>query len=228
MVATLKVLDSLVETYNIDKNRLYIYGISMGGFGVFSVLAKEPEKFAAAYAICGGSSESAATSLLNTPLWIFHGEMDDIVDVKLSRQIYHQIKAEGGKVVRYTEYPGVKHNSWENVSSEKTLHHWLLRQGKNVSGHPPDKVKMREPNLQANNVVDIGWSNSSSTKSIDNEIWYYKLFRDNKLLAEINGDVTNFKDRSVRKSVNHIYYVVGVNYHFRESERSNTVSIGIP
>lgn len=127
---TLKLVDSLVHKYNIDPNRLYLYGISMGGFGVFSIVAKEKGKFAAAYAVCGGSDVKAAGQLMDTPLWIFHGEADDVVPVSLSRDVYKEIIRLGGKNVRYTEYPGVKHNSWENVSREKTLEPWLFAQKK--------------------------------------------------------------------------------------------------
>jgi predicted peptidase len=130
MIKTLALVDSLTTIYPIDKNRLYLYGISMGGFGVFSTLAKEPGKFAAAYAVCGGSDIKAAPKLLETPLWIFHGEMDDIVPVYLSRDVYKELIILGGKKVKYTEYPGVKHNSWENVSKEKLLTGWLFAQRK--------------------------------------------------------------------------------------------------
>jgi predicted peptidase len=127
---TLKLVDSLMTQYNIDPNRLYLYGISMGGFGVFSIVAKEQGKFAAAYAVCGGSDTKAASKLLDTPLWIFHGAVDDVVPVRLSRDVYQEIIKLGGKNVRYTEYPGVKHNSWENVSQEKELTPWLFSQRK--------------------------------------------------------------------------------------------------
>jgi predicted peptidase len=130
MSKTLALVDSLTKIYSIDKSRLYLYGISMGGFGVFSALAKEPGKFAAAYAICGGSDVKAASKLLNTPLWILHGEIDDVVPVRLSRDMYKEMIRLGGKKVRYTEYPGVKHNSWENASREKELNGWLFSQRK--------------------------------------------------------------------------------------------------
>jgi predicted peptidase len=128
---TLKLVDSIMVAYNINPNRLYVYGISMGGFGVFSILAKEKGKFAAGYAICGGSNTKAAADLLETPLWIFHGEADDVVPVALSRDVYKEMIKLGGKKVHYTEYPGVKHNSWENVSREKSLEPWLFSQHKN-------------------------------------------------------------------------------------------------
>jgi predicted peptidase len=130
---TLKLVDSLLQKYNIDTNRLYIYGISMGAFGVFSIVTKEKGKFAAAYAICGGSDVKAASQLLETPLWIFHGDADDIVPVYLSRDLYKEIIRLGGRKVRYTEYPGIKHNSWENVSQERSLNPWLFAQKKNPS-----------------------------------------------------------------------------------------------
>jgi len=128
---TLDLVDSLMTCYNIDPTRLYLYGISMGGFGTFSIVAKTNGKFAAAFAISGGSDPKAAQYLLDTPLWIFHGEADDVVPVSLSRDVYREIIRLGGKHARYTEYPGVKHNSWENALSEKSLIPWLFSQHKN-------------------------------------------------------------------------------------------------
>jgi predicted peptidase len=125
---TLSLVDSLLKVYSIDKSRLYIYGISMGGFGTFSILQKNPGKFAAGFAICGGSDPAAAKSLLNTPLWIFHGDADDVVPVRLSRDVYSEMIRLGGKKVKYTEYPGVKHNSWENALREPGLGEWLFEQ----------------------------------------------------------------------------------------------------
>lgn len=130
MANTLALVDSLVKEYKMDTDRLYIFGISMGGFGVFSVLQKNPGKFAAAYAICGGSNPQVADVVMQTPLWIFHGADDNVVPVNLSRDIYNEIVRLGGKKTKYTEYPGVKHNSWENASREKELIPWLFAQKK--------------------------------------------------------------------------------------------------
>jgi predicted peptidase len=124
----LALVDALIKQYSIDTNRLYLFGISMGGFGVFSILEKNAGKFAAAYAVCGGSNPNAAARVMRTPLWIFHGDADDVVPVHLSRDIYNAIVQLGGKRTKYTEYPGVKHNSWENVSREATLLPWLFSQ----------------------------------------------------------------------------------------------------
>jgi predicted peptidase len=125
---TLALVDVLVKQYAIDANRLYLFGISMGGFGVFSVLEKNAGRFAGAYAVCGGSNPNAAAKVMRTPLWIFHGDADNVVPVSLSRNIYNEIIKLGGKNTKYTEYPGVKHNSWENVSRESALLPWLFAQ----------------------------------------------------------------------------------------------------
>jgi len=223
MVKTLQVIDSLLARYSIDKNRLYVYGISMGGFGVFSVLSKEPGKFAAGYAICGGSSETAASKLLNTPLWIFHGSADDVVGVQYSRQVYQEIKKEGGQVVRYTEYPGVRHNSWENVAREKTLHPWLLAQAKGKT----DNVDGLNAKLQNDNTVSLTWSIPTVDSKSYGAVWYYKIFRDNKLLTEIDGDVSDFTDRDSSRGM-HRYHMIAVAYNFKESNPSSLVTVTIP
>ncbi len=127
---TLALVDSLITVYPIDVNRMYIYGISMGGFGTLSVLQKEPGKFAAGYVVCGGGSEKAVSNLLGTPLWIFHGEEDDVVLMRYAKQVYDEIVRLGGKKAKFTSYPGVKHNSWENVNNEEALPVWLLSQKK--------------------------------------------------------------------------------------------------
>ena len=220
---TLLLLDSLINEYNIDRNRLYIYGISMGGFGVFSVLSKDPEKFAGAYAVCGGSSTEVA-SRITTPLWIFHGDEDDVVPVRLSKNIYDEMVKKGNKRVRYTEYAGVKHNSWENVSKEKTLARWLLSQQKGKRSDPPERVKDLTLRKQYNSAVQLRWTESMGVDG-QHDVWYYKIFRDNELIGEVDGGIFEFNDRTYKNNSGHVYHVVAVTYMFSESEASNIVKI---
>lgn len=217
MARTLSLVDSIVARYAIDRKRLYVYGISMGGFGVFSVLAKEPGKFAAAYAVCGGSSTEAASKVMNTPLWIFHGSADDIVPVALSRDVYNEIVRLGGKQTRYTEYPGVRHNSWENVSREKTLQRWLFLQKKGMTPGAPGAVADLKGQRQPDNAVKLTWN-----KPAGEEVWYYKIFRNNALLAEAAGDAIDFSDTTGEGNAKTTYEVVSVSYYFKESKPSVT------
>jgi poly(3-hydroxybutyrate) depolymerase len=224
MKKTLSLVDSLVKKYNIDRTRLYIYGISMGGFGVFSALAKEPGKFAGAYAVCGGSDVNAASSV-TTPLWIFHGTEDDVVPVRLSRNMYHEMLKKGNKMVRYTEYAGVKHNSWENVLQEESLATWLLFQQSGKVTNTPDQVKNLTVTKLYNSTARLQWTETKDIKKPDNEIWYYKIFRDGELIGEVDGKFTEYNDYKYGSSKTPAYYVVAVNYAFKESKPSDVVKI---
>ena len=120
------LMDSLIAARIADKKRIYIEGLSMGGFGVFDMLERYPDYFAAAIPICGaGDTTMAYRFARKTPLWIFHGGADPVITVENSRRYYRVLKSLGADV-QYTEYPGVGHNSWDNVFVEKELMHWLF------------------------------------------------------------------------------------------------------
>jgi poly(3-hydroxybutyrate) depolymerase len=200
-----------------------MYGISMGGFGVFSALAKEPGKFAAAYAVCGGSNVEAAPNI-TTPLWIFHGAEDDVVPVRLSKNIYEEMLRKGNKIVRYTEYSGVKHNSWENVSHEKSLGKWLFFQQKSKIGDAPDQVKNLTLKKLYNSTIRLQWSEVED-RDPNKEVWYYKIFRDGELIGEVNGEVTEFNDYKYRNNIAPVYHVTAVSYLFKESKPSKIAKL---
>jgi predicted peptidase len=125
-------IDTLLANGAIDPQRIYIGGLSMGGFGTFEALWRRPELFAAAFPICGGgSSEKARNYASNLPVWVFHGDADPVVPVSLSRKMVQALKGVGAKV-KYTEYPGVGHDSWNNALREKDLMPWIFSQKKPV------------------------------------------------------------------------------------------------
>lgn len=120
------LLDSLIKAKVADKKRMYLGGLSLGGFGTFNMIERYPDYFAAAFPICGGGDTTVANRFAkNTAVWIFHGDSDQAVDVRYSRQYYSALKKVNADV-RYTEYPGVNHNSWDNAFAEKDLVHWLF------------------------------------------------------------------------------------------------------
>ena len=219
-----EILDLTMRTYRIDTSRLYIRGASMGGFGTFAILSNLPGKFAAAYVICGGGKMDIATKLVNTPLWIFHGQTDDVVPIHLSRNIYNEILKLGGKKVRFTEYPCVKHNSWENAEKEKTLETWLFRQEKGKSHGRPDKIEgfsieaTKEDNI-------VKWDLPKDTSNPDAVIWYYKIYRNDVIIAEVDGDINTYVDNVRLDHDKYLYRLIAVNYYFKESEPSETIKI---
>jgi len=121
------LIGDLQRSYSIDGSRLYVAGQSLGGFGTFAIVAEFPKVFAAGVPLCGGADESKVSSIVKTPLWVFHGEKDEAVPVDFSRRIVAAIRKAGGNV-KYTEYPGEGHNIWLKVVNEPELLSWLFGQ----------------------------------------------------------------------------------------------------
>ena len=121
------LLDEVEKTYKIDKKRVYVTGISMGGFGTWMLTADSPERFAAVAPICGGFDPEQAGKFVNVPLWAFHGDADVLVPVKLTQNMVKNIEDAGGKKVKMTIYPGVNHDSWTQSYENPELYDWFLK-----------------------------------------------------------------------------------------------------
>ncbi len=126
----LQFIDTLLAHGGIDKHRVYLGGLSMGGFGTFELLWRRPDLFAAAFPICGGGSpEKVSRYALKLPVWVFHGDADPVVPVGNSRLMVKTLQSTGAKV-KYTEYPGIGHDSWKNAFAEPGLMAWIFGQQK--------------------------------------------------------------------------------------------------
>jgi predicted peptidase len=126
--SAIQLTKKIIREETVDNNRVYVIGLSMGGMGTFEAVYREPKLFAAAMPICGGGDTKRYDKRLkNFPFWVFHGDADAVVDVKLSRDMVNrlkQIKAD----VKYTEYPKVNHNSWDYAFAEPDFLSWLFEQ----------------------------------------------------------------------------------------------------
>ena len=123
----LEIVDELRRSHLIDDRRIYVAGQSMGGAGVWNMLAFRPQFFAAAIICCGGASFDDGTGSLKTPLWNFHGAADQTVPVSISRDRIAARRKAGGHP-HYTEYPGVDHNVWQWAFTEPGLEPWMFSQ----------------------------------------------------------------------------------------------------
>lgn len=118
------------ERYNVDDERIYLTGLSMGGYGAFNYGALHPDLFAAVVPICGGGNpDRHAEPLAAIPMRVFHGGADPVVAPERSRQMVEAIRNAGGDV-QYTEYPGVGHNSWDATYGDPEVITWMLAQRK--------------------------------------------------------------------------------------------------
>ncbi|MEE8452750.1 MAG: prolyl oligopeptidase family serine peptidase [Thermoguttaceae bacterium] len=120
----MEVIAGMQKKLSIDTERLYIMGLSMGGYGTWDTIQRYPDMFAAAVPICGGGDETGADRI-KTPVWAFHGDKDGAVPVERSRKMIAAIRANGGEP-KYTEYPGCGHNAWSPAMADPELPKWLF------------------------------------------------------------------------------------------------------
>jgi len=114
----------------VDKKRVYISGLSMGGMGTFESVYRYPKLFAAAMPICGGGDPNAySRKQAKVPFWIFHGSADNVVGVDESKTMVERLKQLNAEV-KYTEYEGVGHNSWDNAFAEPQYLTWMFSKSK--------------------------------------------------------------------------------------------------
>jgi predicted peptidase len=122
-----QLMDSLADNNIADKKRIYIGGLSLGGFGTYDLVIHYPDYFAAAFPICGNANVKLYTARAShVPVWFFHGEADEVIYIKPNRDLYKALKDKGAKNIRYNEYPGVHHNSWINAFAEPDLLPWIF------------------------------------------------------------------------------------------------------
>ena len=119
------LLEHVKKTYPVDPKRIYLTGLSMGGFGSWSYAAKHPQKVAAVAPICGGGNPGLAKNYGKLPIWAFHGDKDKIVKLSASQRMVDAIKEVNGNA-KLTIYPGVKHNSWSKTYANPKLYQWFL------------------------------------------------------------------------------------------------------
>ncbi len=121
------LLDEVIAKHRVDTDRVYLTGLSMGGYGTWSLAAAHPERFAAIVPICGGGNPDDAAKLKEIPTWVFHGAKDDAVPLSRSEEMVAALKAVGGKP-EFTVYPEAGHDSWTETYNNEALYKWLLGQ----------------------------------------------------------------------------------------------------
>ncbi len=125
----INLLDDIVARYKVDKERVYLTGLSMGGYGTWSLASAYPERFAAIVPICGGGKRFIALKLKDIPVWVFHGGKDKVVPLEESEEMVNAIRKRGGNA-RLTIYPDAGHDSWTETYNNQKLYDWFLEHRK--------------------------------------------------------------------------------------------------
>lgn len=134
----LQLLDSSITQLKVDTNRIYLTGLSMGGYGTWKLGLSHPKRFAALAPVCGGAnmievmlgSWDNRDAILKLPIWAFHGAKDDVVPLIESERVVDSLKRAGHKDVQLTVYPEVKHDSWKPAYNDPKFYEWLSKQSR--------------------------------------------------------------------------------------------------
>jgi predicted peptidase len=121
------VLTDIEKNYRIDPTRVYLTGLSMGGYGSWTWAMHQPKRFAALAPICGRGDPTQVCVLKDMPVWTFHGAKDDVIPIQKTEDLVISLRECGGNV-KFTIYPEAKHDSWSETYNNPELYRWLLRQ----------------------------------------------------------------------------------------------------
>ena len=144
--ALLGLLDEMMKKHRVDPARVYLTGLSMGGYATWSLGTKYPERFAAIAPICGGGdllpvllpAQGKQAALKRLPVWAFHGAKDSLVELSESERMVDALKKAGNANVKLTVYPEADHDSWTETYNNQELYDWMLQHKS-----PPRATKSR-------------------------------------------------------------------------------------
>lgn len=126
--AVLLLVEDLEKQYRVDPSRIYLTGLSMGGFGTWNTACRYPNKFAAIAPVCGGGMDAVAKRhITHLPVWCFHGGKDTAVPIEQSQRMVDALRKAGNPEVKFTIYPELPHDSWTVTYNNPELYDWLLR-----------------------------------------------------------------------------------------------------
>ncbi|QDT21628.1 prolyl oligopeptidase family serine peptidase [Gimesia chilikensis] len=138
------LLNDIEKNYKVDKDRIYVTGLSMGGFGTWSLAAYTPYRFAALVPICGGGEKFWVKKIKHVPIWVFHGAKDGAVPLDRSQTLVDVLKKEKADV-SFTIYPEAGHDSWTETYNNPEVYEWLLKQKRK----PEKEVRAAEAKAEA-------------------------------------------------------------------------------
>ncbi|MEN9573236.1 MAG: hypothetical protein RL514_1091 [Verrucomicrobiota bacterium] len=178
MQLVLELLDTLPKGLPVDTDRIYVTGLSMGGYGTWDLVTRFPDRFAAGAPVCGGGDETVAARAAKVPLWAFHSDDDGVVKVSRTRTMLAGMRAAGGQP-KYFEYFGLGHGSWAKAYSEPELLPWMFAQRR---GQPDTfQLQTKPPELPAVAKLpetDAGLPGAGPLRRYD---WFRNLWRQKRL-----------------------------------------------
>lgn len=182
--SVLNLLEELSKNYSFDNDRIYVTGLSMGGYATWDLLQEHGDIFAAGMPICGGGNANMAKKLTQIPIRIYHSADDPTVSVTQSRNMYNAIVASGGKKAKYIELDGLGHNCWDYAFSDRDAFCWMFAQNKakNSTGAYQFTPYFRVVDSNDNNII---------TDSDVEMLYYGSGYEGDKYVVTVNITLTN-------------------------------------
>jgi predicted peptidase len=148
------LLDEIVEKFKVDQDRIYVTGMSMGGYGTWALAAHTPHRFAAIVPICGGGYPSRMKRIVHLPVWVFHGAHDPAVPLEMSQMLVEALKRHSGNV-QFTVYPEAEHDAWSETYANPQVYRWLLDQKREPTADVPDERTGRKGRLSRTRTIRV-------------------------------------------------------------------------
>jgi poly(3-hydroxybutyrate) depolymerase/lysophospholipase L1-like esterase len=191
----LAAVDALSGEFPIDPDRIYVTGLSMGGYMTWDLITRDPGRFAAAIAVCGGGDSAKAAAAKSIPVWAFCGLADNVVPPVRTQDMVASLRTAGGKAA-LTEYPGVAHDSWTYAYSEPNLLPWLFSQ---VRGEPAQKMELAVSQFTALAMPPENVFPGAGPVQV--APWFQKLWMARRVNRGINGDTSRGVRYRLREDV---------------------------
>ncbi len=122
----MQLMENSIKKYNIDRKKIYLTGFSMGGYGAWNLAIEHPDFFAAIAPVCGGGYAQKSDRIKDLPVWVFHGDSDEIIPIEKSKEMVAALNAAGNKQVKFTIYKNTGHDSWTPTYNNPELYRWFL------------------------------------------------------------------------------------------------------
>lgn len=170
LAAVCELTDEICKTYNADRDRVYAIGISMGGFGVWDLIVRHNDIFAAAMPICGGGDPSKASLLVDTPIFTFHGTADPSVPYEGTEEMVSAIEDCGGRSIVFYSYENAGHGIWDEACAEPDVLEWLF--SAKLSDRYPAEAEVSAPTISDTETSELDDTSGSQTTSEPSEESY--------------------------------------------------------
>ncbi|MCE4562921.1 prolyl oligopeptidase family serine peptidase [Maribellus sp. CM-23] len=199
-----KLMQNMISTKRIDPDRVYLTGLSMGGFGTWKLAIEHPEMFAAIAPICGGGNAEDIWKLRHMPVWCFHGADDTVVPLSSSEKMVNALK-NYNKTVKFTVYPGVGHDSWVKAYDDSLLYDWLLQQ-----------KRFRYKQVEIDTVIYQKYTGEYLLREGGVETPFNILVENGKLIARVNN-----RNHELKPASETIFFLdenQPIEFHFNRNE----------